>query len=220
MNLIKSFNSWFNQVRDWKNSEKEQTALEKVEERAKRSTELIIEGKEDFNFCIFYFESVIASILDYNNSLMLLNDVSAINKIKIFLIFNSWYIPKGLDEDIRKEFLKNGKKIKEFIEEERAVVMWVIDRLLKIESVEEFGEKYYEIVNLKIDSYKDLEQNRDKLKDMYEDFKNYKIPGYEIASKYIEQTGIEWAHDLADSFYKERFITCDDECRLVPNKIS
>lgn len=210
--FFKSHNGWNSGL----NKEQGYEVQKKIDRIIKG--DLIVNLHSPFNFYIFWIESKIAEILNLNINLMLLNDVFTVRKIENYLNFNRWHIPDGVDRKIWKEFLKNEGRIKKLIDEERAVVMWVIDRLLKIKSEEEFGEKHYKIINLKIDSYEALQFNRDKLEGMYRDFENYKIPGYEIASKYIKQTGIGGVSELTNIFLEERYIGCNDE-RLFPNKL-
>ena len=72
----------------------------------------------------------------------------------------------------------------------RHIVLKVLDEILSISSVEDFWDKKYKIWNLEINSYEDLQQNREKLENMRESWENYDIPWFKEAVKYAAEKGI------------------------------
>lgn len=72
----------------------------------------------------------------------------------------------------------------------KVVTLKVLSELLKISSSEEFVDRHYKIWDIEINSFEDLQQNREKLENLYDDTQNQEIPFLKEALEYADEKWI------------------------------
>lgn len=148
---------------------------------------------ENFNKVVEYIESIIVWILENDAKLMNLERVYYTGKLSLALSFPLFVSTEDLekgDPEIWEMYNKNRVMRVSTDSLRRYVVLKALDGILKISSAEEFGEKYYKIWDIEVNSFEDLEKNRGSLLEMYEKWKNYDIPWYTEAVEYAAKNGI------------------------------
>ena len=140
-----------------------------------------------------YIESIIVWILENDVKLLNLQQVYHEKQLSLALAFPFFISPEDLgkeDPEIGEMYDKNRVMRVSTDSLRRYVVLKTLDGILKISSAEEFGEKYYKIWDIEVNSFEDLEKNRGSLLEMYEKWKNYDIPWYTEAVEYAAKNGI------------------------------
>lgn len=178
---------------DWKKEKKDSQHREEIVNKTVEEIWNIIRSWnfqwENFNKVVNYIESIIVWILENNAKLMNLRQ----DQLSLALTFPLFISPGDLGKEgseIREMYNKNIVTKVSTDSLRRHIILKALDWILKISSVEEFGENHYKIWNIEINSFEDLEKNRVQLKKMYEDFENYDIPWYKEAVEYAAKNGI------------------------------
>ena len=72
----------------------------------------------------------------------------------------------------------------------KAITLKVLSDLLKITSTAEFGDRHYKIWDIEINSFEDLQQNREELENLYNNTQNQEIPFLKEALEYADEKWI------------------------------
>lgn len=148
---------------------------------------------ENFNKVVGYIESIIVWFLENDVKLLNLQQVYHEKQLSLALAFpffiSSEDLEKG-DPEIGEMYNKNRVMRVSTDSLRRYVVLKALDGILKISSAEKFGEKYYKIWDIEVNSFEELEKNRGSLLEIYEKWKNYDIPWYTEAVEYAAKNGI------------------------------
>ena len=189
-NFMKRFSSWKQEKQgDWP---KEKV----VNKSAEEIWNIIRSGNfqwENFNKAVNYIENIIVWILESDAKLMNLQKIYHANQLSLALAFPLFVSPEDLEkEDPEMEEIYNKNQVTRVSTDSlrRYVVLKALDEILKISSLEDFWDNNYKIWDIEINSFEDLEKNREKLQSMYEKWKSYDIPWYKQAVEYAARHGI------------------------------
>lgn len=148
---------------------------------------------ENFNKVVDYIEKIIFWVLENDVKLLSLQQVYHEKQLSLALAFPFFISPEDLEEEdpkIIKMYNKNQVTRVSTDSLRRYFILKSLDKLLKISSVEDFWDCNYKIWDIEINSFEDLEKNREKLQDMCEKWKNYDIPWYKEAVEFAAQNKI------------------------------
>lgn len=152
---------------------------------------------ENFNKVVDYIEKIILWVLENDVELLGLRHKVYTKNLWLALMM-PWFMGEEYfnsqkekhDPELLDMYNKNQVTRVSTDSLRRYFILKSLDKLLKISSVEDFWDGNYKIWDIEINSFEDLEKNREKLQDMYKKWKNYDIPWYKEAVEYAAQNGI------------------------------
>lgn len=148
---------------------------------------------ENFNKVIERLTELIMSTidLDLKAAEKKLNITS--QKIRLALTFPLFVSPEYIDKDYSEfdEIWQANNVTRVSLDTLRvSIILKTLNEILNIDSVEKFWDRNYKIWDREINSYEDLEQQREELQNLYNKYENHTIPWYKEAVEYAAKNGI------------------------------
>ncbi len=152
---------------------------------------------ENFNKVVDYIENIIVWVLENDLKLLGLRRKVYMKELWVAMMLPWNFGEEYFDSQIAKhdpemDDMHQRNQVTRVSTDSlrRHFTLEALDEILKISSVEEFWDRNYKIWEMEINSFDGLEQHRAELQKMYEDFKNYEIPGYKEAVQYAAKNKI------------------------------